>query len=97
MFDAGLFVRRLWLAMACVSLAAAGASAQQSGSCAADRANFALGQPYSSDLADRARQAAGARIVRKLEPGAPATTDLRQDRLNLQVDGQEIVTRVTCG
>jgi len=78
-------------------MAATGVSAQQPGSCAADRANFALGQPYSSDLANRARQAAGARNVRKLEPGAPATTDLRQDRLNLQVDDQEIVTRVTCG
>ena len=35
--------------------------------------------------------------TRKLEPGMPATTDLREDRLNLQVDGQGVVNRVTCG
>jgi Peptidase inhibitor I78 family len=71
--------------------------AQQLARCEVDKARFAIGQPYSPELAERAGRAAGARSTRKLEPGMPATTDLREDRLNLQVDGQGIVDRLTCG
>jgi hypothetical protein len=71
--------------------------AQQPARCEVDKARFTIGQPYSPELAERAGRAAGARSTRKLEPGMPATTDLREDRLNLQVDGQGVVDRVTCG
>jgi hypothetical protein len=71
--------------------------AQQLARCEVDKARFTIGQPYSPELAERAGRAAGARSTRKLEPGMPATTDLREDRLNLQVDGQGIVDRLTCG
>ena len=71
--------------------------AQQPARCEVDKARFVVGEPYSRELAERAGRAAGARSTRKLEPGAPATTDLREDRLNLRVDGQGVVDRVTCG
>ena len=71
--------------------------AQQPSRCEVDKARFTVGQPYSPELAERAGRAAGARSTRKLEPGMPATTDLREDRLNLQVYGQGVVDRVTCG
>jgi hypothetical protein len=45
----------------------------------------------------RARQAAGARIARKIEPDGAYTTDLRADRLNLEVDWADVVRRAWCG
>src|SRR5215204_4607170 len=66
----------------------ASAFAQQPARCEVDKARFFVGEPYSRELAERAGRAAGARSTRKLEPGMPATTDLREDRLNLQVEAR---------
>ena len=71
--------------------------AQQAGRCEAAKAERVIGQPYSPDLAERAARSAGAREARKLTPGGAATTDLQTDRLNLHVDDQDVVRRVTCG
>jgi hypothetical protein len=56
-----------------------------------------VGEAYSSELADRARRAAGAREVRKIEPGGAYTTDLDSDRLNVEVDRAGMVTGLRCG
>jgi Peptidase inhibitor I78 family len=71
--------------------------AQQASRCVAAKAESAIGQPYSPDLAERAARSTGAREARKLTPGGAATTDLQTDRLNLHVDDQDVVRRVTCG
>jgi Peptidase inhibitor I78 family len=65
--------------------------------CDEDRAAFAISQPYSTELAERARQAAGARLSRKVEPGGAYTMELRPDRLNIEVDRRDVVQRVRCG
>ena len=65
--------------------------------CVAGDARSVVGQPYSSELAEKARQAAGARDVRKIEPGGAYTTDLRADRLNVEVDTTGVVQGVNCG
>jgi hypothetical protein len=65
--------------------------------CVAERARFVVGRPYSEAVAEEARQAAGARIVRKIEPGGAYTMELRPDRLNLEVDRADVVQRVRCG
>ena len=65
--------------------------------CNQEKARFALGDRYSPEIAERARQAAGARIVRKVEPGGAYTMELRADRLNLEVDRSDIVREVSCG
>ncbi|WP_210166524.1 I78 family peptidase inhibitor [Microvirga vignae] len=65
--------------------------------CAAGEARPVVGQPYSPELAEQARRAAGAREVRKIEPGGAYTTDLDSDRLNVEVDRVGIVTGVRCG
>ena len=65
--------------------------------CAAGEAQSVVGQPYSPELADRARRAAGAREVRKIEPGGAYTTDLDANRLNIEVDRAGIVTGLRCG
>jgi hypothetical protein len=65
--------------------------------CAGDRARFAVGEVYTPDLAERARQAARARLVRKIEPGGAYTMDFSPDRLNVEVDRGGIVRGVECG
>jgi hypothetical protein len=65
--------------------------------CATREAQSIVGQPYSPALADRARRAAGAREVRKIEPGGAYTTDLDPNRLNVEVDRAGIVTGLRCG
>jgi hypothetical protein len=58
----------LFVAPACGAAQPATAPAQQA--CAANRAQSFVGEAYSLESADRARQAAGAREVRKIEPAA---------------------------
>ena len=65
--------------------------------CAASEARSVVGQPYSPELAERARRAAGAREVRKIEPGGAYTTDLDANRLNVEVDRAGTVTGLRCG
>ena len=60
-------------------------------------AHFALGQPYSDQLARRARRRAGARAVRTIEPGRAYTMEFRADRLTLELDAQGRVRAVLCG
>lgn len=48
-------------------------------------------------VTEAARKAAGANSVRVLGPGDVATMDYRGDRLNIMVDGQRVITRLTCG
>jgi hypothetical protein len=71
------------------------APAQQT--CAAGEARSVVGQPYSPELAERARRTAGAREVRKIEPGGAYTTDPDAHRLNVEVDRAGIVRDLRCG
>lgn len=66
--------------------------------CTANAAKFLEGQPYTADLPERARQAAGAAEVRVLRQGDFITKDYMMERLNIIVDDeQRTVLRVRCG
>ena len=80
-------------------LALAGPAAAQTSApaCREAPASFALGETYTERLGRQARRAAGARVVRKIEPGRAYTMDFRADRLNLDVDRRGIVQAVRCG
>jgi predicted methyltransferase len=67
------------------------------GRCDAAKGQFAVGQPYTPELAERARTETGARTLRAIRPGQPVTMDYRQDRLNIEYEPGGNVTRVTCG
>lgn len=95
--------KRLLLA-ASIAIPWSGAGAQPApsppsgtSSCAAEKARSAVGQPYSDALAEQARREAGARVARKIEPGRAYTMEFLDGRLNLEVDGREIVQRLRCG
>jgi len=85
----------LFIAPACGSAQPTTTPARQA--CAANQAQSFVGEPYSLKLANRARRAAGAREVRKIEPGGAYTTDLDPERLNVEVDRTGIVTGLRCG
>lgn len=67
------------------------------GACHGDRAQFAMGLPYSPGLAEQARAASGAATVRRKEPGKMYTQEFREDRLNLETDENGRIIRVACG
>lgn len=59
-------------------------------------------QSYRGQRADPAIGAAilkdsGARTLRWGPPGGAWTMDYRQDRVNVEYDGQMMITRITCG
>jgi hypothetical protein len=67
------------------------------GTCVADRANWALGQPASASLLDRARIDATASIARFIRPNEAITLEYSAARLNLYLDERDIVRGVVCG
>lgn len=65
--------------------------------CHADKAQSFLDKAASADLADAARKAADAQIVRWLRPGMAVTMEYRVGRLNITIDEKNIVTQISCG
>jgi hypothetical protein len=84
------------LALTCTAAAQSNPSGL-SASCRVAAAHFVLGETYSDAVARRARRRAGAREVRKIEPGRAYTMDFRADRLNLDVDRRGRIRAVRCG
>ncbi|HZW17406.1 MAG TPA: I78 family peptidase inhibitor [Luteimonas sp.] len=66
--------------------------------CSADAAQSFVGQQASDDIVAQAQAAAGAKgAVRVIKPGQPVTMDYRADRLNVEVDEQGAIVRISCG
>jgi hypothetical protein len=65
--------------------------------CDESKVKNVLGRARSEALGKEAMRAAGARLVRWIEPNSSYTMDYRSDRINLQLDAQNRVMRVTCG
>lgn len=67
------------------------------GACNAEKAQGFVGQPGTSETAARARDAAGASMVRWLRPGMAVTMEYRADRLNIEVDDKDVIVSIRCG
>lgn len=65
--------------------------------CEASGARFALGMPFSPNLAARVLAGSGAADFRVRWPGQAYTQEHRVDRVNLDLDAHSRVTRVVCG
>lgn len=64
--------------------------------CDADKVQWTLGQLADEALVAKAKMQAGAERMRVIKPGMAVTMDYREDRLNLDVDADNKVTRAYC-
>ena len=79
------------------SAAAAAPSGPTPDSCTSSVVEHLKGQTATPELLEQARQQAGASSARILTPTSVVTLEYNRQRLNLNVDEQRIITRVTCG
>ncbi len=73
------------------------ASEELTMSCKTDTLAWTTGQLADEALVAKAKVEAGAERVRVIKPGMAVTMDFRGDRLNIDVDAGNRVTRVHCG
>jgi hypothetical protein len=67
------------------------------GACDADKAYPLIGEIRSEELGARALTQTGARVLRWITPGTSVTMDLREDRLNIDLDTQGRIVGFRCG
>lgn len=65
--------------------------------CDAGKAQSYIGASASSEIAEAARKAAGAELVRWLRPGMAVTMEYRMGRLNITIDDKNVITGINCG
>ena len=82
---------------AAAEVAAPEAATPPAGSCDASQVQGLVGQPYSDAVGEQARQDAGAEKVRTLKPNQPITMEYLGERLNIEVDENNLVSGVRCG
>jgi len=74
-----------------------GPQISSSGTCHADRVAWAVGQPANEQNLARVWKESGAGLIRPLAPGQAATRDFKPDRINVRIDGSNVITGVDCG
>jgi len=67
------------------------------GTCDATQVQSLVGQPYTEQIGSQAQQDAGATTLRVLKPNDMTTMDFVGERLNIEVDGKNVVASVRCG
>lgn len=77
--------------------AQASAHGDRSDICDAARAQSLLGQWASTALGSEAVRLSGAGKLRWIAQGAIITMDYSETRLNIQLDGQNKVVKISCG
>jgi hypothetical protein len=67
------------------------------GECSAEGAQGLVGRPASAELGAEALRLTGLRQLRWIPEGSAVTMDFRVDRLNIELDSRNRVSRITCG
>jgi hypothetical protein len=70
---------------------------QGAGNCNAAPAQSLVGRLRSAELGAEALRLSAAATIRWIPPGTAVTMDYREDRLNIELDGRNRVTRIRCG
>ena len=65
--------------------------------CNAEAAQSLIGREGTAELGAEAMRLAGAGKLRWIPKDARVTMDYREDRLNIELDGNNRVTRIRCG
>ncbi|MBT0669082.1 hypothetical protein HT136_11975 [Novosphingobium profundi] len=65
--------------------------------CGAELYQKHVGEVASEALLASIRETQGKKPVRVLKPGSVMTMDYRGDRLNVEVDADNVITRLHCG
>ncbi len=65
--------------------------------CDAAAARGAIGKTATADVVEQARIDAGVKRARTLKPGQVVTKEYDFNRLNLDVDGNNVITNARCG
>ena len=55
------------------------------------------GQPATAELGAQALERSGGRTVRWIQPNTAVTMDYRQDRLDIYLDENNAVSKISCG
>jgi len=55
-----------------------------------------IGKPFTPALSADAKTRSGATTVRVIRPGMAVTMDYRSDRLNIELDERDVVTKLGC-
>lgn len=82
------------LLSACVSTP--GPQVKGSGQCDASQLGWAIGQPANEPNIRRLSHESGAGLVNPIGPSTITTKDIRQDRLRVFVDKDNIITATRC-
>ena len=67
------------------------------GACNAARAQALIGRIATTELGSEAARLTGASALRWIQPNTAVTMDYRPDRLNIELDAQNRITRIRCG
>jgi hypothetical protein len=65
--------------------------------CDAGAAQWAIGKPATTDTIERVRVDSHSRVVRVLHPGQIITMEFSAERVDIRVDGNNVILAVTCG
>ncbi len=75
----------------------AAASPPAAGQCNADAVQWAVGQDNTEEVGRRIWRESGAGLIRPIGPNQAVTMDYRADRVNVTIDKDNRITRVSCG
>lgn len=72
-------------------------AAPHSGTCVAENVQWAVGQEATQATMGRVWRESGAGLIRPIGPKQAVTMDYRPDRVNVELDAANIITKVGCG
>jgi uncharacterized lipoprotein YajG len=67
------------------------------GVCDPSAVQAAVGKPATPDTMERVRVDSHSRIVRVLHPGQMVTMEFNAERVDIHVDGNNVILEITCG
>jgi len=72
-------------------------AAKGDGRCNAEPVQYLVGERITVELAEQARELSGANLLRVIHPQQPVTMDYNPQRLNIDIDDDDSIIRLSCG